>query len=485
MSKHATKGWFRCALDRVGIKGGGDTLNMRRWESAKTSRLNSGHWGRAKDQWINLALIADLETLRTRCTYEAANNPFVDGVINTYTTDLVGKIGPLLQVKSSDEAFNERVEQAFRQWWKHCDANNRDGGVENLRLWGESLWKAGEFLVQFVNGEKVEGGVTLKIKTLNARQLYTPMLKSASNNIMAGVERDKDRAPSAYYIGKEPIGELDTEAMLDSVRVPAKDIIHGYKRKEPDQARGVPWLASSLQCIADMRDYDEQVLDCARSAADQGVLLQNAHPEAPYVEVDESVSIERRLMTTLPPGYTAFQIKSEQPATTYISFREERQREIGRPVCMPLMIVRLDSNNHNYSSARFDAQRYDRYVGADQAWIERIALNRIVDEFINEAVLARIVPPRPADVEFFWTWPTPPHVDPEKEAKASKLMLETNITTLRDECAARGHDYENVLEQRIKEKQMLKDAGFPEASAKGTGSKEEEENDEDEKAKPE
>jgi hypothetical protein len=86
-----------------------------------------------------------------------------------------------------------------------------------------------------------------------------------------------------------------------------------------------------------------------------------------------------------------------QPAATdneYIDYRSERQRDVGRPVGMPLMSVRLDSSKHNYSSARFDAQVYRRGVSKVRGWLKLRVLDRLVNIIAREAQLYATANPR-------------------------------------------------------------------------------------------
>src|SRR5512133_150676 len=82
---------------------------LRRWESARTNRLNAGQWQGAYDESINADLGYDLPTLRARCHWELQNNIAVKGVVETYVTDLVGEDGPSLDIISEGEKYNRAV----------------------------------------------------------------------------------------------------------------------------------------------------------------------------------------------------------------------------------------------------------------------------------------------------------------------------------------------------------------------------------------
>ena len=93
-----------------------------------------------------------------------------------------------------------------------------------------------------------------------------------------------------------------------------------------------------------------------RLQASMSVLLASNHPDAEFLPVNESTSIERNRMGTLPPGWTPHTLNTSQPADNAGDFRREKLREVGAPASMPLMKIQHDSSNHNYSSARFDGQ---------------------------------------------------------------------------------------------------------------------------------
>ena len=65
-----------------------------------------------------------------------------------------------------------------------------------------------------------------------------------------------------------------------------------------------------------------------------------------------------------------------------------------------------------------------------------------------------------AFIRSLWIGPGRGIIDPLKEAEANALELESMTTTLRHECAERGLDYEEVLDQIQAEEQDLKDRGL-------------------------
>lgn len=444
--------------------------NLRRWDAAKRDRLNQAQLGAVTSNSVNRDLGDYLETLRTRSAHEAANNGIIEGIINTHVTDIVGKQGPSLQIQSDNDDADTRDEEAFAEWWENPDLNDELAGADFLRSWIRMLWIAGEFLSQIVTVAPPPGspsnGVLTRLYDLHPRRLVTPFDRAFDRNIVLGVKRSDTGKPEEYYIADDIDRNLLAIASLstDGVKpIKAKDILHGFVRQEPGQARGVPWLAPSLQVIADIRDYDAAVLQAAITAAEQSIALTTDNDELEVVAINESAEIERGTRWFAPPGYQVTQLQPTQPSTKYKDFRRERIVEYGRPVNMPGMMVRLDSSDHNFSSARFDGQLYQRGLSALEGWLERSKLNRLVRLITSEAGAARGqsgAEKKRGRIKYVWTWPVPPHVDPQKEAKAEATRLASGTTTLTDALASHGTNLETHIAKAKRELKLLRDAGL-------------------------
>jgi len=432
----------------------------RSFEAAQTDRLNSLHWSQAQDTPVNTLLATYLGILRARAAHEALNNPNVEGVIKTHADDVIGEEGPTLQVQSNNEAYNRELEGLWAEWWAEPDIAGQLSGPDLLKLHIRLDWVCGEDLTQIVTDPDAAGPVQMRLRLIHPRRMYTPLNQIAEESIALGVRRNRIGRPLGYFVETALEGQSLRSLALVPAEIPAANILHDFHVIEPDQARGVPWLTSSLSSIADLRDYDAEVMDAARAAADLAVLLYTRNPDAQFVQVEESAEIERRMITTCPPGYEAMQVTPQQPASTYRDFRAERLRELGRPVGMPLMAVQLDSRQHNYSSARFDSQVYQRGVRSLQRHKARKVLRRLLDLLAREGELAQVLPRRPQRVTYRWTWAPFPHVDPAKEADAVGTRLKIGISTLRDECAADNKDWEEVLAQQARERERMKGLGL-------------------------
>jgi len=429
----------------------------RRWEGAETDRLNQAHWQYAADESLNAWLAEQLPTLRGRAIYEVKNNGVLLGMIATHADDIVGPDGPQLQVQSDDDDYNSALEELWRQWFYAPTHLPNVSGASLLRLWVRSLWKQGSFLAQLITDDTAEGPVKMRLRPHHTRRLGTPAQLAGNSRIYNGIEFDRLGRPTRYWIQQqEGIGTGYVNATAYDP-IPSDLIIHEFIREEEDQGIGVPWLSPSLQSSADLRDYGYSVQDAARQLADNTPVLKATGADVQTWTNPETMTRERRVIPMLPPGWEAQWPVATQPAAQFPDYCGERMREFGRPVGMPLMLIRLDSSNHNYSSARFDSQVYDRAVESLQNWMsgtERSCgtLSRLLDEVAREARFTvpelRTKPPR---IVYEWTWPKRPHVDPSKEASGEETSLRTGTTTEIDVLAARGQ----TLEQHLAKKKRV------------------------------
>jgi len=114
--------WAKRIIKKTARKIAADGGKRSRWsDSTETTRLTSAQWVNATDTLINTDLESSLDTLRTRATYEASCNAYIDGMIGTHQTSILGPNGPTLDVQSDSKAYNEALKAAWGEWWEMPD----------------------------------------------------------------------------------------------------------------------------------------------------------------------------------------------------------------------------------------------------------------------------------------------------------------------------------------------------------------------------
>lgn len=434
---------------------------LRRWEGAETHRLNRAHWQRAYGRSINLDLLEQLETLRTRCSHAIQNDPMAEGLVNTFAQDVVGQNGPKLQVKSDNEAYNNAHEEAWEEYAERPDPTRDQSLADTLKVDIRLLFSCGEFLHQFANARR-EGPFEFAIRSPHPRSLESPLDRAGDPLMFMGLGLKPTGGVAAYHFRDEPPG-LYVHTSPQWRAIDAQNIQHRFIAHEPDQLRGFPWLAVSLEDMADLRDLDKYVIEAAKNAAAQGILWYTDHPEA-MVDLqllDETRPIELGMQQTGPAGYKPMMVMPTQPSAQYKEFRHERLRGYGRPIGMPLMMILLSSEGNSFSGANHDGQIYIRSVEGTQVWLHTGTLTGQARQIGAEVAIAKGIR-RPRKVEYEWTFTTPPHPDPKKNYEALRMQLEDGSISLLEVCAKLGRDFDSVQAARAYVVAELKKLGLPE-----------------------
>lgn len=443
-----------------------------RFQAAQTNRLNRAHWERAHGQSINNDLAMYLDVLMARCQYEYASNPLFEGVVNTFKDDVVGKHGPLLQVNSADSAFNETVEQAWRDVFADPDPSHRFGGVEVMKTWVAGLLLAGSYVNVNATVRRQNTPITFGWRSIHARRLVTPPDKASDPNTAFGCRSDEDGAAVEYYLDVTKRSGPYTLSGIEFKTYPAAAVQHCYVPVEGEQLTGYPMMTSTLETAADIRDYDKIVMEAAKNAAGHAVGLQATHPEFvtdPEPIATSTYQFEPGEANVAPPGWSWQSLTSTQPAAQYVEFRRERGAELGRPIHMPLLVVFLTAAEANFSSAQYEGTVYCDGVGGIQSFIERRSLNPLV---INGVVAELAIKGKvriPKRFELVWTHNVPAHANIEKFVSAIRMMIEDGIIAPSQASALLGYDWEKVVAARERCAKDLDDAGLP-PSPVNTGS---------------
>ncbi len=110
--------------------------------------------------------------------------------------------GEIYRVTSSDPEYNRRREAVWRKWWRHAGANRQLSGVEILRSWVLSLFKAGEFGAQMINDPAAPGPIKMRLLPVHMHRLMTPPEMLGDPDVAMGVRRDTNRNPVEYYVSE-------------------------------------------------------------------------------------------------------------------------------------------------------------------------------------------------------------------------------------------------------------------------------------------
>lgn len=431
-----------------------------RYDAAQTTDENTRHWSAADG--LSAVSANDLSTrkvLRERARYEYANNSYCRGLVNSLANDLVGT-GPRLALEGTGAA--RAIERAWGQW---ADAVDLPG---KLRVMAQAKRVDGEPFALLTNNPALPSPVQLDLRLVECDQFSGPWdwATRAGGTDGDGITYDAAGNPVSYtMLTSHPGGMLYYAG--DYQQIPARLVIHWFRKDRPGQLRGVPEITPALPLFAQLRRFTLATLSAAELAANFSAVVESEMPpdgEATAPTPFETLEVERGMLLTLPAGGKVSQFKAEHPTTTYEMFKREILKEIGRAVSSPYNITATDSSPYNYSSARMDALLYRGMLRVERKDCERWVLNRIFAAWLEEAVMVPGLLPAgvtPANVAPAWYWPGWEYMDPQKEAAADTERLANGTTTLSELYSEWGQDWETMLRQRGREIALCQELGIP------------------------
>jgi lambda family phage portal protein len=430
-----------------------------KYDAALTNDDNMRHWALADGLSADAAASPMVRrTLRNRARYEVANNSYARGIVLTLANDCIGT-GPRLQLTAISGSDARFVERAFSDWARTIDL------AEKLRCMRIAIAEDGETFALLTSNLALSAPVQLDLKLLEADQIATPAFPFGSPNVIDGIVFDSSGNPVEYHVLKEHPGGMTFMSRTDADRIAASAMIHSFRPDRPGQRRGVPEITPALPLFAQLRRYTLAVIAAAETAADYAGILYTDAPaggEADALEPMDRINLEQRALLTMPGGWRMEQMRAEQPATTYAEFKHEILNEIARCLNMPFNIAAGNSSGYNYASGRLDHQTYYKAIRVDQSRMASQVLDRIFAAWVREAILIEGFLPQSlrtilTDWSHQWFWDGHEHVDPAKEANAQATRLENHTTTLADEYARKGQDWELQLRQRARELALMRE----------------------------
>lgn len=438
-------------------------------------------------------LFPDLALGRAR-SRDIARNGLGYGNLTTLVNHVIGHRGLWPQSRLAPELFGgnrelarsveRQIERVIRRKSVRMDSEGRLSRAQLHRLTFRSMLESGDVgwhLLPGPDGDPI-------IEVIEADRVMTPPGKRPEDRIREGVERDANGVPVAYWVARTHPGD-SYQSIKDRkenvVRVPRFDelgrprFIMFMETLRPGQTRGMPAFLPCADRYDDRAQGVKAALYQAITSAFLGfVLEQDDNAEAEELDVDEEgrqfEEWDYGAVKRLQPGQRLTAPNISRPGPELANFINATNGEIGASLGMPVEMVSLDFSKTTWHAARQGGLELSRNVRARQEHFVDCGL-RIVDQiFVENAVLrGEIKGLTPelfySDPEAFldlrYQFPVRGLVNPGEETRASIEAIGAGLSTLHDECAAKGMDYQENLEQLRREMDLKEDLGLSAASA--------------------
>ncbi len=422
-----------------------------RWDAAQTTHNNYKHWANADGLSATSAASPGVRRLlRNRSRYEYDNNSYLNGMIKTLAFDCIGT-GPRLQMQTGDEELDQRIEEDFNTW------SDAIGFAAKLRTMRQSKARDGEVFAMFCNNPRIgvkAGGIELDLQLLETEMISASMFaiektRDGVPGVMEtdGIILDEYFNPVTYLVLPEHPGSMGwTKSIAKYIKVPAGAMLHYFSPDRPGQTRGIPETTPALNLCAQLRRWTLATLTAAENIANiTGVILSKTMPnydgdyELESPEAMDTIELERGMFTVLPENWGIEQPKAEQPTSTYAEFKQELINEIARCLNMAYNKAAGNSSKYNYASGRLDFQTYFKFLEVERSVVNTTVADPTLHNWLDEwqYVTGLSVKSR----KHTWFYDGAEHVDPQKEANATKVRLANGTTSIPREYAKRGLDW--------------------------------------------
>jgi len=402
------------------------------------------------------------------------NNDIAKSIINPFERNVVG-LGINVQAKTEDDGLNQEFEWVWSEWCEQAngDVTGQLTFMEILRMMLRRTIIDGDIAAIEVYDPKASF-IPYRLQLIEADMFDTTLFENSQNGnrIYSGVEVDSILRPAAYWFRQSTLDYYLYN--IESMRIPAEQVIHLFTKQRVTQVRGISLLASSIESIQDIGDYLEAERVKARISACFAMFIETTPQGVMGRTGQMQMDYQKRRRDYLEPGMLEYLLPGESmnvasPSginTNTRDFVQTNYRIASAGQGLSYEATSRDVSQVSYSSARHSALEDRRAYQPVQQWLIEHFCRRVYKRVITSAVLCgRLNIP-----DFFtrqseylkhkWLPPGWDWVDPLKDVTASKLEYAMGLTTLEQLCAEQGKDYKDIIAQQAKERALLKVNGI-------------------------
>lgn len=469
------------------------------YTGARTGRRQTKSWyapsGSADSVSIN-----DLPLLRTRSRDLLRNAPLATGAVHTVVTNVIGTglkpqshidrdvLRPYLKTEEAMEVFEKEAERIFKVWADNsdCDITRTQTFTDMQALVLRSCLESGDVFVARRYKERAGNPFGTTLQIIEADRIASDVVFQQTN-IVAGVELDKDGAPTAYHILNRNPNDIGDET-LKSNRIPAYDtdgrrqILHIFHRTRPGLTRGIPYLAPVIESLKQLDRYSEAEIMAAVISSFFTIFVKTENeeglaPMTPLIGGNPETKSDRGNDYKMSPGAIldlqpneAIEIADpKRPNQAFDGFVQSVLRQIGVALEIPFEIL-IKHFTASYSAAQAALVEAWKAFSTRRVWIARQFCQPVYEMVLTEAIAKGILSApgffsdpfiRAAYLNTDWIGPPRGQIDQLKEIKAADYRIKLGVSTLAEETAQiTGGNWENKHLQRAKEHRLRKEAGL-------------------------
>lgn len=455
---------------------------LRAYEAAKTNGINRKFGARQTSGAQEIQ--ESWRTVTDRVRQLVRDNSHVAGMVRRFTAGLIGEGSwprpKILKNKNSGNFdFNVKLNsEILKRWepWALSACANGDSVYQLQRLCASTFFIDGGILVRRIIKKR-----KLLLEPIEIDRLDTNKDSDAMNvRIVGGKELDEYNKPVAYWIKSRFPSEKDVQ----SVRVPASEIIDLYDRDRASSVGGISRLVSCVLNFHNIGKFRSDTMSLARTALGFGIFVETEFPDDFFGATAEGTDEQGREYDYVTPGGVHYMrpgekitsVKPESPTAQYEPFLRAELRSASVGAGMSYEAVSNDGSQTNFSGTRQMLLFERAMMRYTFAIFEEKLYSQIYRWFIEfEQSFGKpplTMPGYDENPHHFlrcsWSRPKTEWVDPLKDAKAAKEEIEMGVNTLTEFCETQGRDIEEVVQTRKYENELFAAAGLkPELTKNG------------------
>jgi lambda family phage portal protein len=227
----------------------------------------------------NTEVAGDAATVARRARDAVRNDPYASRIVDLWTGNAVGAG---ITTRWPDAAHTA----AWRRWADStaCDAEGRLDlyGLQALAM--RAVVESGECFIRLLPSEVTPANpVGLRLQVLESDHLDASRIGMLDGlATLHGISLDDAGAPAAYWLFRRHPGVWwpGLPGPWASEAIPARDVLHLYRKRRPGQLRDVSWLAPVLARLRDLGDYEAALLMKAKIEACLAAVVSEEGDEA-------------------------------------------------------------------------------------------------------------------------------------------------------------------------------------------------------------
>ena len=459
----------QAGLRRVRARLAWDHVQKLTYDGAVSGRRNDG-WNRPGTS-ANAEIGPALKPLREAASDLCRNNPLARKAIWELQVKTVGT-GIRPQARSKNKSANKILDAKFEAWAKECNADGRPGYYGMQALGVRSIFERGDSLLRY-RQRLPSDGLTIP---LQLQLLEGDFLDHAKNGvvetgyIIQGVEFDKIGRRVAYWLfGSHPGNNVNTNWFgrggVQSARVPASEIEHGYILERIGAVRGVTWFQAVIASLSELDGYQDAERVRKRVEACLAAFVSQPEGEGnPLGPVSTNAAGQRIEefapgMVTYLPGGSKVDISEPGASSGYSEYVRVEQHEIAAGLCLLFPLLTGDLSQSNYSSNRFGALGLKAIVEFIQwEYIIPFICEPVWKRFVDMCRIAGFVP---TDTDYGVEWAPPAFelLDRAAESEADTSQVRNGTMSWGQAVARQGYDPEKQLAEIAYWNKKMDDAG--------------------------